>query len=97
MLLHLKRTVNMKTNLQIGKPYNIIFSNKHLSSQYVQETRKEEKTSGRNVKNSNNKLPFSKTTLKRLKTILICTGSCIALISYISLMILGGFVCILIL
>ena len=90
----------MKTTMKIGKPYNVIAPNKYLPSQDVQETRNEEKNleaSGRNLKNNNNKLPFSKTTFKRLKTILICAGSCIALTTYISLMILGGFVCILIL
>ena len=90
----------MKTNLQIGNPYNVIFSNKYLSSRCMQETRNEDKKLeeiGRNVKNNNNKRPFPKTTLKRLKTILICTGSCVALVSFVSLMILGGFVCILIL
>ena len=83
------------TKVQIGEPYNVIFSNKYLATKYLHKEMKEatisEETREKYVKN--NKHPFSKTTFKkRLKTIFIYTGSCIVLVFYISLMILGGVV-----
>lgn len=84
--------------IRVGNPYNVVFSNKYLASQYLPETRKEEKyfeTGEHSEKNK--KHQFSQTTFKRLKTVFVCVGSCIILVGYISLMVLGGVVCILVL
>ena len=81
--------------VQIGEPYNVIFSNRYLATKYLHKEMKEatvfDETGENDLKN--NKHPFSKTTFKkRLKTIFIYTGSCIVLSFYISLTILGGIV-----
>ena len=87
----------MKT-IQVGQPYDVIFSNKYLASQYLQAKTTEEMMLKKGERDVNKKKPkFSKTTSKRLKTVFFYLGSCIILVGYISLMILGGFVCILML
>ena len=88
--------------IDVGNPCNIVLSNIDLASQYFHETREEKATSlemsdTRNVNNKN--LVFWKKTAfkKRLKNVFSCVGSCIALLCYVTLMIAGIVVCIILL
>ena len=89
------------TKMKIGEPYNVLFSNKYLATKYLHNEMKESMFLDgldRSVVMKNNKQFSTKTTFKkRLKTIFVYAGSCIALLSYFSLMIIGGIVCILVL
>ena len=87
--------------MKIGEPYNVSFSNKHLATKYLYNEMKELMVLDdleRNEVMKNNMHCSTKITFKkRLKTIFVYAGSCIVLVSYFSLMIIGGIVCILVL
>ena len=87
--------------MKIGEPYNVSFSNKHLATKYLHTEMKESMSLNgleRSEVMKNNKQCSTKTTFKkRLKTLFVYVGSCIVLVSYFSLMIIGGIVCILVL
>ena len=89
------------TKMKIGEPYNVLFSNKHLATKYLHTELNESMFFDGLESNEvmkNNKQRSTKTTFKkRLKTIFVYGGSCIVLVSYFSLMIIGGIVCILVL
>ena len=88
--------------IDVGNPYNIVLSNRDLASQYFYETSEEkarslEMSDTRNVNDKN--LVFWKKTAfkKRLKNVFSCVGSCIVLLCYVTLMIAGIVVCIILL
>ena len=87
--------------MKIGEPYNVLFSNKHLARKYLHNEMKEsmflDGLEGNEVMKNSTQFSTKTTFKKRLKTIFVYAGSCIALVSYFSLMIIGGIVCILVL
>ena len=89
--------------IDVGNPYNIVLSNRDLASQYMYETREEKATSlemsvDTRYVNENNLVFWRKTTFKkRLKNVFSCVGSCIVLLCYVTLMIAGIVVCIILL
>ena len=89
------------TKMKIGEPYNVSFSNKHLATKYLYNEMKEsmflDDLERSEVMKNNMQCSTKITFKKRLKTIFVYAGSCIVLVSYFSLMIIGGIVCILVL
>ena len=89
------------TKMKIGEPYNVLFSNKHLATKYLHHEMKDsmflDGLERNEVMKNSKQCSTKKTFKKRLKTIFVYAGSCIVLVSYFSLMIIGGIVCILVL
>ena len=84
--------------MEVGYPYNIVFSNKYLESHYLKkgvvgETMVEEIANNMRKK----KYKMSKDVFKRLKACFVCVIGFTIFFGYISLMAFGAFVCTLIL
>ena len=84
--------------MEVGDPYNVVFSNKYLESHYLKkgvvgETMVEEIAKTMRKK----KYKISKHVIERLKVCFVCVAGFIVFFGYISLMAFGAFVCTLIL
>ena len=80
--------------MEIGEPYDIVFSNKYLESHYLKKGVVEERMAKEVTSNMRKKkYTISKIVFERLKTCFVCAVSFTVFFGYISLMVLGAIVC----